>query len=85
MIGATIEIPAAWLDGIAQDTKDKTSAKSALSKALANKISSVAVEDDAILERAMNSMLGRAYRSQINKEEVAKIALQNLVENPSTN
>ncbi len=78
LVGAAVEIPATYLDGIAQAKKDKTVARSQLSTALAEAVRAKVVEDPAVLERAVSNMLGRAYRVQENKEAVAKIAIESL-------
>jgi len=82
LIGATIEIPAAYVDGIAQGVKDKNAAKSLVSKALAERAATMAVEDPEIMGRAVDSLLASQYRKQENKEEVAKLAIEGLNETP---
>lgn len=82
LVGATVEIPATWLEGIAQGTRDKTEARTAISKALATKVAEQAIDNPEAIDRAMKSMLGRAYRSQVNKEAVAKAAIEDLKTNP---
>lgn len=83
LIGAGIEIPAVWLEGIAQGTRDKTQARSAISEILSAKVACEASTDPKVLERAMNSMLSKAYRTQRNKDAVAKIAIEELQVHPS--
>lgn len=82
LIGATIEIPASYVDGIAQGIKDKNAAKSLVSKALAERAATMAVEDPEIMGRAVDSLLASQYRKQENKEEVAKLAIEDLNETP---
>lgn len=82
LIGAGVEIPAAYLDGLAQNIRDKTDARSALSQAIAEHAKEIVVGDPAVMERAVNSMLSRSYRAQLNKESVARVAVEDLRENP---
>ena len=82
LIGAGVEIPAAYLDGIAQGIRDKTDARSALSQAIAEHAKQQVVGDPGVMERAMNSMLSRSYRAQVNKDSVAEMAIEDLNENP---
>lgn len=87
LIGAGVEIPAAYLEGISQSVRDKTEARSALTQAIADQAKQQVVGDPALMQRAMNSMLTRSYRAQVNKDRVAKVAIEDLSEeqpNPSS-
>lgn len=80
LIGAGVEIPAAYLERISQGVRDKTQARSVLTQAIADQAKQQVVDDPAIMERAMNSMLMRSYRAQENKESVARVAIEDLSE-----
>lgn len=82
LIGATIEIPASYVDDIAQGVKDKTAGKSLVSKAIAERAAAMAVEDPEIMGRAVDGLLASQYRKQENKEEVARLAVEDLNETP---
>lgn len=82
LIGATIEIPASYVDGVAQGVKDKTAARSIISKAIAEKSAQIAVENPEIMERAVESLLASQYRKQKNKDEIAKLVIEDLNETP---
>ncbi|WP_420396146.1 DUF2806 domain-containing protein [Nioella sp.] len=82
LIGATIEIPASYVDGIAQGVKDKTAAKSLVANAIAERAAIMAVEDSEIMGRAVDSLLASQYRKQENKEEIVKLAIEDLNETP---
>lgn len=82
LIGATVEVPAAYLDSFAQGIRDKTDARSMLTKAVAEKAAELAVNDPEVLDRALNTMLARSYRAQKNKDAVAKIAVEELSKAP---
>uniref|UniRef100_UPI004047A451 DUF2806 domain-containing protein n=2 Tax=Yoonia sp. TaxID=2212373 RepID=UPI004047A451 len=83
LVGAGIEIPASFLDGHAQRIKDRNSARSTLTSAIANRAASLAVEDPKLLDRAIDNLLAKEYRSQKNKDEVAKIAYDSLLAEPA--
>ena len=78
LVGAGVEIPASWLEGVSQARVDKTEARSFVSAAIAKKAAELAVADPAIMERAMHGMLQREYRQQGNREAIAGIAVQEL-------
>ena len=87
LIGAGVEIPAAYLEGISQGVRDKTQARSVLTRAIADQAKQQVVSDPATMERAINSMLTRSYRAQVNKDSIAKVAIEDLYEdqpNPSS-
>lgn len=82
LIGAGADIPAAWLEGLAQGHRDKTDARSRVSKVIAEKAAGMAVDNPAIMERALHGMLAKSYRIQTNREAVAEIALEELTKLP---
>ena len=82
LIGAATDIPAAFLESFTQGIKDKKSARSQISQAIAGKVAAVSVEDPAVMQRAIQNMLGRAYRVQANKDAIARIAVESLVDDP---
>ena len=84
LVGASAEVPAVWLDGVAQGIRDKTEARTEISRALAAEAAKVVPGDPAVLERAMHSMLAKEYRSQVNKEAVAKKAIESLQAVPAS-
>lgn len=82
LVGATVEIPASWLEGIAQTHRDRTAARSAVSSALAQSAANAAALDHELSERALNSLLAREYREQRNKDAVAKVAVEAMIDQP---
>ena len=78
LVGAGIEIPAAHLEARVQNTKDQSAARSLVSNSIAEKVAQLAIEDGAVMERALNNMLAKQYRAQQNKDAIAKSALENL-------
>lgn len=82
LIGATADIPTALMEGVSQGIRDKTEARSFVTKSIAKAVADQAAGDPAIMERALNSMLQRQYRAQENKEAVAKVTVEALLSSP---
>jgi hypothetical protein len=82
LIGAAVEIPAAALERISQGIKDKTDAKSLMTKALAAAAADRATSDPALVERAAHSFLSKQLRAQANKEAIARLTIDHLNEEP---
>ena len=71
LIGGAVDIPAAWLDQKAQSIKDRTKAKSELSKVITELAINEVRSDPDLPRRAAEILVAREFRSQINKEAVA--------------
>ncbi|MFB9985362.1 DUF2806 domain-containing protein [Mesorhizobium kowhaii] len=82
LIGAGVEIPAAWLEQKAQAIQDETKARSMVMEALAAKSAELGLSDPGLLDRGLNNLLGKAYREQINREAIAKKAIEYLADDP---
>lgn len=78
LIGAGVDIPAAYLEGITQGIHDKTDARRQITLAISKQVAKTALNDPAIMERATANMIGRSYRAQQNKDAVVAVALENL-------
>ncbi|MEH6739579.1 MAG: DUF2806 domain-containing protein [Sulfitobacter sp.] len=78
LLGAAVEVPATYIDSFAQGIKDNTAAKSNLTKAMGEKVAEMVVADPEIMDRAVNSLLAKQLRAQTNKEEIVKIAMEDL-------
>lgn len=78
LIGAATDIPAAKLEQYAQGIKDKTAAKSALAKALANAAAKRASDNPALIDRATEALLNKELRRQANKEKIAEKVIDQL-------
>lgn len=78
LIAGATEIPAAWLEQKAQAIRDTTEAKSMIMQTLAVKSAELGLNDEALLERGLDNLLGRAYREQENREAVAKLVIEDL-------
>jgi hypothetical protein len=84
LVGNVADIPSEYLENIAQGIRDKREARTAVSKALSKAVSDKIATDERLVERAMQSYLARELRSQVNKEEIAKKAIEHLAETSST-
>lgn len=82
LIGAGAEIPAAWLEQRAQGIRDETEARSKMMQALTEKSIELGLADPKLLYRGLNSLLGRAYREQQNREVVAVKVIEQLADHP---
>lgn len=83
LIGGAVDIPATWLAHVAQGIKDKTEAKSVVSKTVAEAAASFAKSDPEIVERAAHALLTKELRRQTNRESIARKAIENLAEEPT--
>ena len=82
LIGVGVEIPAAYLQSIVQGIQDKTEARTIISKAMAEKLKEIAIDDSGIMDRAMSNMLHRSYKTQKNKDAIAAVAIAELEYDP---
>lgn len=82
LVGSTVDIPVAYLEAFARDIRDRSDARSLVSRAIAEQVATSATQDPDVIDRAMRSMVNRAYISQTNKEAVASLALEDLKEAP---
>lgn len=83
LIGAGVEIPAAWLEQKAQGIRDETEARSKVTQMLAEKSAELGLSDTKLLDRGLNNLLGRAYREQENREAVAIGTIKELEKDPA--
>lgn len=82
LVGATVDIPVAKLEQISRGIRDETKAKSLVMDTLAEKSAELGLSDPRLLERGLNNMIGKAYREQHNREEVARKAVEYLEHAP---
>lgn len=82
LIGGAVDIPAAWLAQVAQGVKDRTEAKSVVSKAVADAAANLARNDPEVVQRAAHSLLAKELRHQTNREAIARKAIEHLGEEP---
>ncbi|MDI4236794.1 DUF2806 domain-containing protein [Bradyrhizobium sp. Arg237L] len=83
LIGGAVDIPAAWLAQVAQGIKDKTEAKTVVSKAVADAAASIAWNDPEVIQRAAHSLLAKELRHQTNREAIARKAIEYLADEPT--
>jgi hypothetical protein len=83
LIGGAVDIPAAWLNRVAQGIKDDARAKSEVSKAVAEAAANLAKNDPEVVQRAAHSLLSKELRHQTNRKSIARRAIQNLAKEPA--
>lgn len=81
LLGIPIDILSAWGERVSQGIRDKTEARSRISKVFAEEVAQRAVGDPEIMERAMNNMLSRQYKIQENKDAIVGVAISDLKNN----
>jgi len=78
LIGAGVDIPSAWLQGVSEGIRDKTAGRSLVTKALAQQTADIAVSDPALLERAKEAFVSGLMTKQANRETIASKTLDEL-------
>lgn len=78
LIGAGVDIPAAWLERHAENIKSKTKSQGIVERAVAEKAGLLAASDSEIGDRAMNNLLRKEYRRTENKDRVASVTIETL-------
>ena len=78
LIGAGVDIPAAYLERFASRARAKTKSYVAVEEAVAAAVAQGVAADPAIAHRAMGNLLGKEYRKQENREAIAREFLNDL-------
>jgi hypothetical protein len=78
LVGATIDIPVAWLAQKKAKIETQTEAYRLVEVAIAKRAASLAEADPETVERAAQVLIRKAYRKQVNRENVAAAALEDL-------
>lgn len=71
LIGAGVDIPAAYLERFVARARVKTKSYVAVEEAVAAAVAQGVAADPAIAHRAMSNLLGKEYRKQENREAIA--------------
>lgn len=82
LVGAAVDIPVAYLEGISGKLKDKREAERILSNAIAQNAAEIVSEDTALIQRAIYSMVHSGLRAQECREKVAAATIEDLRSNP---
>jgi hypothetical protein len=85
LVGSVASVPIAWLDSKAKRIRAEGDAYAGMIEAIGLEGAKQLPLDAAVLERAKNATLNRAYRSQNNREAVGKHAANALVDNLPAN
>lgn len=84
LVTGAAEVPAAWLEGKAQQIRDDAAGRSMVSKAAAQAAVARLNADPALADRALDHFGARILREQSNREFVVAAAAQDLRLNPPT-
>jgi hypothetical protein len=71
LIGATVDIPVAYLEGFARDIRFRTEAKEAVNNEIVVAAARISAGDQDVVARAAQSLIRKEFRRQKNKEEIA--------------
>lgn len=82
LIGAGVDIPVAYLAQVKAKIDSETRSLVDVENAIGRAAASLASQDPAILDRAIDSLVRKTYRQQLNKEGVALSAAHELAQSP---
>lgn len=80
LIGATVDIPTAKLQQVKAKIDAQTESYKLVEASIAQAAASGAGTDPEIVQRAMNVLVGKEYRKQINREAIAAAMIEDLQE-----
>ena len=83
LLGAAIDIPAAWLAQKSAQINAQTQAYTLVETAIANAASSVASGDTDIVQNAVNILVRKSYRKNANLQRVAAHMIEDLRVQPT--
>lgn len=84
LIGARVDILAPGTREKARNMRDESEAVTMFTRKVAEAAAEKAVRDPELVDRAMTYLAGKTFREQNNREEVAKVAVEQLVSIPVT-
>src|SRR4051812_14383558 len=76
LLGAAVGIPEAWLAQRKAMIDAQTEAYRLVETAVANAAASTAVDDHETVQRAVNVLVRKSYRKQVNREAVAAAMIE---------
>lgn len=80
LLGAAIDIPVAWLNQKKAQIDAKTESYKAVEAAIAQTAATRAGTDPDTTQRAMNVLIGKSYRKQVNRDRVAFAMVEDMRE-----
>lgn len=80
LVAGALDVPKACLESFAQEIRNKTKAKQVVSDEIAAAAAKLATADPNIMARACYNLVAREYRHQQNKEDIARKAIDELVD-----
>ncbi|MFD2173965.1 DUF2806 domain-containing protein [Rhodobacter lacus] len=80
LVGATVDIPVAWLQQKKAKIDAQTESYKLVENAIAQAVATGAAADEETAQRAMNVLVRKEYRKQVNREAVAIAMVEDLRE-----
>lgn len=78
LIGAAFDIPVAWLNQRKAKIEAQTQAYAAVEAAISQAVADEAGADPEIIEQALNILVRKEYRKQVNRQLVSQAAIEDL-------
>jgi hypothetical protein len=78
LVGAAVDIPVAWLAQKKAQIEAQTQAYTLVEKAIADAAAGAAGGDTATVQNAVNVLVRKAYRKQVNRQSVAAAMVEDL-------
>lgn len=78
LIGAAVDIPVAWLNQQKAKIDAQTQAYAAVETAIAKAVATEAGATPEIVQQAINVLVRKEYRKQVNRESVGQAAIEDL-------
>jgi hypothetical protein len=85
LVAGFVDIPAAYLESFTQSIKDRTAARTTVSKEVAAAAAKIAAGDQDVVARAAHNLLAKEHRRQKNKEDIARKTIELLEKEPGVN
>lgn len=85
LVYALTDIPVAYLEGVSQQIRAKSSAKVTVVTKTAEAVSKHIENDEVLMGRAVNYLGGKMVKEQRNRESVVQLAIEDLKANPPKN
>ena len=78
LIGAAVDIPTAWLAQKKTKIEAQTQAYSAVEAAISHTVATEAGADPEIVQQALNVLVRKEYRKQVNRQAVSEAMIEDL-------
>jgi len=82
LVAGSIDVPATWLAGYKEQAEDRNYEKRLVRRGLADAALKIAAEDPELVRRTLDRIISESSRKQLNREQVARLALEEAVAEP---